>query len=55
MQFELLEKKLKSTDQEEEILGLKQQLNKTQKDFLELEEQKKDLDALIISVSKQLK
>jgi hypothetical protein len=50
-----LEKKLKITDQDEEILNLKQQMNVRTKKFDTLEEQKKDLDELIIKVSKQLR
>ena len=51
----LLERKIKLTDKEEEIKSLKKQIENLSLNFMQLEDEKKEIDSLVIRVSQQLK
>lgn len=51
----LLEKRIRCSDQEEEIDALKRQLQELEQSFGKLEEEKRDLDELVIKVSQELR
>jgi hypothetical protein len=51
----LLDKKIKLTDKEEEIRVLKKQIEGISMNFMQLEDEKKEIEGLVIRVSQQLK
>ena len=50
-----MDKKIKLTDKEEEIKVLKKQIEGISMNFMQLEDEKKEIEGLVIRVSQQLK